>query len=365
MNNNKKHKIALIGYRLGIGGAEKVMARLSIFFEKNGIEVHNIIVLDVVEYQFSGQLLNLGKLKNESNGFFNKFKRLKELNRYLNQEKFDFIIDFRFRNKTIQELIIAKYIYKTKSIFTVHSYLINYYMPNNSWLTRFIYNSSYANVSITKQMELLIEKKHQLKNLKTIYNPIDLEEINKKSFNKIDVNYDYIIAIGQYETKIKQFDKLINSYANSVLPSKGIHLIILGDGSKEYLETTAKQNKISEKVHLLGFKENPFSYLKSAKFLVLCSENEGMPNVILEALACKTPVVSFDCDSGPREIIINNFNGILVPNQNFDELTIAINLLTENSELYDYCKFNALESIQKFSIETIGKQWLQLLNISH
>ncbi|MEC4005411.1 glycosyltransferase [Flavobacterium sp. SUN052] len=365
MNNKKKHKIALIGYRLGIGGAEKVMARLSIFFEKNGVEVHNIIVLDVVEYQFSGELLNLGKLKNESNGFLNKFKRLKALNAYLNQEKFDFIIDFRFRNKIIQELIIAKYIYRTKSIFTIHSYLIDYYMPSISWLTRFMYNSSYANVSITNQMQVLIEKKHQLQNLITIHNPIDLDEINLKSSQQIEIDYEYIIAVGQYETKIKQFDKLIHSYANSVLPSKEIHLIILGDGSKEYLEIAAQQSNVSDKVHLLGFKENPFSYLKNAKFLVLCSQNEGMPNVILESLACNTPVISFDCESGPREMIENHVNGILVSNQDFDQLTVAINYLTENTELYKYCKSNALQSIQKFSIETIGRQWLQLLNTSN
>ena len=64
---NKKTKIALIGYRLGIGGAERVMANLSVFFEKQGIEVHNIIVTDEVSYNFSGKLINLGKLKNKSN----------------------------------------------------------------------------------------------------------------------------------------------------------------------------------------------------------------------------------------------------------------------------------------------------------
>ena len=122
---NKKIKIALVGYRLGIGGAEKVMANLSFFFEKNGIEVHNIIVLDVVSYPFSGKLVNLGLLKNKRNGLFNKLYRLVFLKKYLNENKFDYIIDFRFRNKPLQELLIAKFLYKSKTIFTVHSYLID------------------------------------------------------------------------------------------------------------------------------------------------------------------------------------------------------------------------------------------------
>ena len=100
---NKKNKIALIGYRLGIGGAERVMANLSVFFEKHGVEVHNIIVIDEVSYNFSGKLINLGKLKNKSNGIINKLNRYLFLKNYLNENNFDFIIDFRFRNKPIQE----------------------------------------------------------------------------------------------------------------------------------------------------------------------------------------------------------------------------------------------------------------------
>ena len=108
---NKKIKIALIGYRLGIGGAEKVMANLSVFFVKQGIDVHNIIVIDEVSYAFSGKLINLGKLKNKSNGIFNKLNRYLFLKNYLNENNFNFIIDFRFRNKPLQELLIAKFLY--------------------------------------------------------------------------------------------------------------------------------------------------------------------------------------------------------------------------------------------------------------
>ena len=129
---NKKYKIALIGFSLGEGGGEKVMANLSIFFDKKGIEIHNIIVLDRVNYSYSGKLLNLGLLKNESNGFVNKCKRLLVLRKYLKANNFDFIIDFRFRNKPLQELVIARFFYTSKTIFTIHSYLINYYMSNNS-----------------------------------------------------------------------------------------------------------------------------------------------------------------------------------------------------------------------------------------
>ncbi|SFA88639.1 N-acetylgalactosamine-N,N'-diacetylbacillosaminyl-diphospho-undecaprenol 4-alpha-N-acetylgalactosaminyltransferase [Flavobacterium swingsii] len=360
---HKKYKIALIGFSLGEGGGEKVMANLSIFFDKMGIEIHNIIVLDRVNYSYSGKLLNLGLLKNESNGFVNKCKRLLVLRKYLKANNFDFIIDFRPRTKYIQELILSKFIYKTKTILTVHSYLINYYMPKNKWLTNLIYKDCYATVTIVDKINELIKDRYNLKNLVTISNPIRLEDVYEKQNESLNIDYEYIIAVGQFENNVKQFDKLILSYSNSILPKNKIHLIILGKGNKQPLEKIAKESNIESLVHFLGYQENPYKFLKNAKFFVLSSLNEGLPNVILESLACQTPVIAFDCATGPREMIIDKNNGILVENQNLEKLTQAMNLFIEDTTLYNFCKKNALQSVQRFSLEIIGQQWLDLMKI--
>lgn len=362
---NKKYKLALVGYRLSGGGSDKVMANLSIFFENKGIEIHIITVIDEISYPYKGKLLNLGLMKNKTNGFYNKYQRLKALNKYIKENDFDFVIDFRFRKKILQELIISRLIYPQKSVFTVHSYLIDHYMPDFSWLTRLMYNHCFANVAITYQMSGLIEEKHKLKNVVTIYNPVNFEEIIAKSVEPIDVNYKFIIAVGQYDTNIKQFDKLIVSYGQSLLPQNDIHLIILGNGKqKSVLEKASDENKVSDKVHLLGYRKNPYKYLKNAQFMVLSSLNEGMPNVILESLACGTPVIALDCPSGPREMIIDRKNGILVENQNFQKLTEAMNELTVDEVLYNQCKAESSASIQKFSLDNIGNQWLDLMKLS-
>ncbi|GIQ58092.1 hypothetical protein Flavo103_12280 [Flavobacterium collinsii] len=358
---NKKNKIALIGYRLAGGGSDKVMANLSIFFERQGFEVEVVIVLDEVAFPYSGKLVNLGLLKNKKNGFFNKAKRLLALRKYLQENKFDFIIDFRFRTKVVQELILARLIYNTKTIFTVHSSLIDHYMPNNSWLTRLMYNHCYANVAITNEMKTLIQTKHKLKNVIMIPNLIYLDEILQKQNEKIDFDFDFIIAVGQYENEVKQFDKLISSYAKSNLREKKIHLAIVGNGDESKLKKVIFESNIGDFVHLLGYQNNPFKYVSKAKFLVLSSKNEGFPNVILEALACRTPVISFDCDFGPRDLIINLENGILVENQNWRKFTEALNLFVSDEVLYQKCKESSLKSILDFSLERIGEKWIKLM----
>ncbi len=360
---NKNLKIALIGFRLSIGGSEKVMANLSIFFQKSNIDIHIITIEDGVTYPFSGQLKNIGLLKNKSNNIFNKLKRFLALRSYLQYNKFDFIIDFRYRPNFLQELILIKLLYTTKTIFTVHSSKINDYLPNNSFLTHFLYHKASAIVAITKKMEIAIVSKHNLKNVKTIFNPVNLEEISRKKNESITINFEYIIAVGQYVNNIKQFDKLIECYSNSSLPSRNIQLVILGDGNlKSQLKNIAIINKVEQNVHFLGQVSNPYAYLSKAKFLVLCSQYEGMPNVILEALACKIPVISFDCDSGPSEMIVQNENGLLVDNQNWNELKHAMNLFVEDAELYNFCKQNALNSVSKFSLDNIGNEWLNLIH---
>lgn len=364
MSQPKKYKIALIGFRLGIGGAEKVMADLSIFFEKKGIEIHNIILIDEASYDYSGKLIVLEKHNNFSNKLIYNYKRFLFLRKYFKENNFDYIIDFRFRMKPIQEFLISKLLYDSKTIFTVHSFMLDIYLTKSPWFARKIFNKCYKIVTISDKVSEIIKENYKLKNISRIYNPIDIQLINEKANENIDLDFDYIIAVGQMENNIKQFDKLIDAYAKSDLPKSNIHLVLLGDGERKLiLKSLAKENNLDEKVHFLGFQKNPFKFIKKAKFLVLTSKNEGLPNVILESLASQTPVISFDCLSGPSEMIIDKVNGLLVENQNLEKLVLAMNLFLKDEILYKYCKENTLESIKSFSVENIGKQWLDLMKI--
>jgi glycosyltransferase involved in cell wall biosynthesis len=362
----RKYKVALIGYRLNIGGLEKVMSSLSVYFDKAGIEVHNIVFVDDIGYPYSGTLLNIGKMKSEQYTVLDKLKLLLFFNNYIKKNQFDFIIDFRYRVKPLQEYILSKFIFNSKTIYTVHNSNLRTYLPNSRFFTRQICQGKHSVVCVSKGIQELVNEKFQLQNNVLIYNPVDLDKIKILGNNPIPVRQPYIIAAGRFDAdNVKQFDKLIIAYSNSILPYKDILLVILGDGElKNFYRETAIKRNVADKVCFEGFQSNPYKYFKNALFSVLCSKYEGFGMTLIESLACHTPVVSFDCISGPNEIITNKENGLLVENQNFGKLTEAMDLLVEDTILYHHCKNNSLKSVDRFSIEKIGKQWLSLMGIN-
>ncbi|MBF6609092.1 MAG: glycosyltransferase [Flavobacterium sp.] len=364
MEQNERYKICLVGDCLATGGAEKVQALLSDYFVSMGLQVHHVIVQDKVEYAYSGLLLNLGKLKNSSNGIANKFKRLWSLRTFLKRHEFDFIIDFRVKNKPVQEWIIARFLYDVPTIFTVHSAEPSYYFPKNRWLARSIHKNAYVIITVTVGMRDYLLEEYELKNVRSIHNPLDTKTLLFKRSQVELPDSNFILATGRMNDDIKQFDKLIKAYADSILPSRKIDLIIMGDGSlRAELETLVNGLHLASHVKFVGHQTNPYKFMESCRFLVLSSRSEGFGNVLIETLACGKPVISFDCDFGPSEIINHRENGLLVEDQNLEKLTEAMNLFVTDDVLYQKCKSNAKQSVQRFSIDIIGKQWLDLMKI--
>lgn len=359
-NQQKKYKIALVGDCLALGGAEKVMAILSIYFDKNNLEVLNCILVDKVSYDYAGNLLNLGKIKPNSCSIIRKIYRFCALVKFIKNNQFDAVIDFRMRQNQFLEFMLSWFIYPPNSIYTVHSGVLGFYFPTIIFFSRLIYNNKKI-VSVSDGIKNKIELEKFVKSAITIHNPFDFSKIAIQK-NEFLIDENYILAVGNMNNDIKQFDKLICKYAKSDLPKKNIKLFILGDGilKVKYLELV-KSLKLNDLIFFKGISDNPFPYYKNALFLVSCSKYEGLPNVIIESLACETPVIAFDCFSGPKEIIVNNQNGLLIENQNFEKLIEAMNFMISNTDFYKKVKKNARKSVEKFSVEIIGKQWLEFI----
>lgn len=141
------------------------------------------------------------------------------------------------------------------------------------------------------------------KALMTIYNPLDLDYVRCLAKEKSPFEHEkFILHVGRFN-KQKRHDRLFEAFKLSGYPGK---LLLLGSGSpqeKEQLELLARKLQINERVVFLGFLKNPYCVMRSSEALVLSSDYEGLPNVLVEALACGTQVVSTNCPFGPSEIL--------------------------------------------------------------
>lgn len=154
--------------------------------------------------------------------------------------------------------------------------------------------------------------------IEVIFNPIVDDSIRDLAKQKLVEPWlqagqpPVVLAIGRLVEQ-KAFDVLLEAFAR-VRRQKFCRLIILGDGPlRGELHDQADQLSISEAVLFPGFVENPFQYLAKSSVFVLSSSWEGLPTVLVEALACGTKIVSTNCRSGPAEILADGKYGILVP----------------------------------------------------
>lgn len=198
-----------------------------------------------------------------------------------------------------------------------------------------------------------------------LYNSIDLKELRHNACelqNFVPPDYEYIVAVGSL-VKRKGFDNLVAAYAKLTAEHNiAEHLIIVGSGNaqEDLLSLTSKLG-ISKRVHFAGYYANPLPWIKNAKLFVLSSNMEGLPTVLIEALALGKAIVSTDCPTGPAEMLADGKAGLLVPVGNTAALTQAIYSVLTDSDLQRTLQTKALEQAEIFSAKNGNDAFLKLV----
>lgn len=192
-------------------------------------------------------------------------------------------------------------------------------------------------------------------NVERIYNPFDFAAIRRRAAEPAPdrPSGPYVVHAGRFVPQ-KRHDLLLDAWARLRRPEA---LVLLTHRDPD-LDAMIEARGLTGRVVVAGFQENPYPWIEAASLLVLCSDHEGMPNVLVESLACGTPVVSTDCPSGPREILTGPFERWLVPCGDAGRLAEAIEDALEvppQPIAADLSRFDADAVVVQ--LETLPQRW--------
>ncbi|RMF22614.1 MAG: glycosyltransferase [Cyanobacteria bacterium J083] len=378
---NQQNRLAIFRRDLTGGGCERVLVNLANCLVEKGISIDFLLskaegsLLEQVSPQV--RVIDLqGKSLDNNQLFklptsFQSLTSLPKLVQYLQKEKPQVILAAAHYSNEIA--ILAKYLsgVATQVIVSEHTTLSqeakSHYRSSRlsplmakllyPWANGIIAVSHGSAEDLGKITGLSLDK------IKVIYNPVITPQLIKQAtepsnhpwFNEGEP--PVILGVGRLAPQ-KDFPSLIQAFAQ-VEKLRPCRLVILGEGrERKPLQNLINQLGLQDKVALPGFVTNPYAYLAKAAVFVLSSVYEGLPTVLIEAMAVGTPVISTDCESGPREILDNGKYGDLVKVGDVPALTKSIlDVLAGNVKSVDSTW------LDQFSLESSSQNYLNYLSI--
>lgn len=329
---NKKKKVIFF-LQSGVGGSERVTVTIG-------------KLLDVNKYEIVFCKVAKGALaENNSIDYFipkssrtinivakNGADMVLSLADVLRKENPDIVFSSIFSINT-KLLLISRFFKKTRFIIRCNNYLYTL-SKIQQVLLKLTYKYADAIIAQTEEMKSELVNNVKLPDDKVfvMYNPIDVTTIEKAILEEspFDSYRDKIkfVASGRIHP-VKGFDILIEAFAKVKGKISNAELFIIGhyeEQSEFYkqLQCLIQQNGVSQSVHFEGFQTNPYKFVKNSDCFVLSSRNEGLPNVLIEALYLGIPVAATTCVPVIERIVSEGVNGFLAENENHIQLANAM-----------------------------------------
>jgi glycosyltransferase involved in cell wall biosynthesis len=224
------------------------------------------------------------------------------------------------------------------------------------------YADAVVSVCLALREQIATARSISSQKISVIYNPVRVDALTALAampaghawLDNSDIRT--ILAIGRLDEQ-KDFESLIRAFC-ILRRDMDVKLVILGEGSRRsVLQKLIGTLGLENDVDLPGFAPNPYAFLGKADLFALSSLWEGLPNVLIEALALGTPIVSTDCETGPREILRNGRDGKLVPVADPAAMAVAMREALQNQTR----RMPAAESLRRFEFLPVVHQYLDLL----
>jgi glycosyltransferase involved in cell wall biosynthesis len=359
-----KKKLIIFMPSIEGGGVEKNLFLVSNYLSKKINKVVLITISKKYKKKFNNSIefISLSSsywdnLSRRSKYFLSIFLLIKEILKNRN------IIVFAFQ-ANIYCIIICK-LFSIKVIVRSNSAPVGWSQnPVKKLIFRFFLNLSDKVMVNSVQFKSDLKKQFNV-NAVCIYNPLNFKEIKEKSKKKSIKIYSpnsklKILNIGRFTDQKDQITLL--KALNIIKKYIKFEAVIIGRGVlKAELVNYINENNLKSFVKIYNFLDNPYPLIKQADLFILTSKFEGLPNVLLEALTLKKFIISSNCPTGPKEILLNNKGGLLFEVGNYKQLSKKIIYYTQNKNKCNKLFNNSYKELKRFDYITNLNKYLLLV----
>ncbi len=336
MGHNRENRLTPGGKRLGIlipmkswGGIEGKMVTLCREFLVRGVEVELFIPRGGV-IPYPERLPDAVRITDL--GSSGKLDTARKLASHLRRGRVDVLL--AAKDHGVKAAILARWLARSRVpiyIKLTNTVSVTLRRPGKRWLARWMYPCANGVIAVSEgvRQDFLRHFSVAPGHVVTIYNPTIPDNFEERAAVEVthpwlsDTGTPVVLGVGRL-TEQKGFDVLIEAFGR-LRQRRGARLVILGEGpARDSLEDQAAALGLSADVDLVGSVPDVLPWARRASLYVLSSRYEGLPNVLIEALAAGVPVVATDCPSGPREILEGGRLGPLVPVDDAEALAAAM-----------------------------------------